>query len=169
MPEEREQAEAMLEGDGSDWPPVADRVRQARERVGLSVAEVMDRLGMSGTEYQDVEWHDDEVFTSLSVKEIAALAGILKMTVSEMLFGSRATGLAPPVSYAEIARRLEELARSEKTTLDELGNRIGWDLDPIVRNPEALGDLNIPGLHDICKPLGLDWLSILELPGGKTG
>ncbi len=169
MPDEREQAEAMLDDAGEEWPPVADRVQQARERLGLTVAEVMERLGMSGTEYQDVEWHDDEVFMSLSVKEIAALAGILKMTVSEMLFGSRATGLAPAVSYTEIARRLEDLARSEKITLDELGDRIGWELDPLVRNPEAMGELNIPGLHDICKPLGLDWLSILERSDGKTG
>ncbi len=169
MSDEREQAEAMLEQEGEDWPPVAARVRQARERLGLSVDQVMERLGMSGTEYQDVETHDDEVFTSLSVKEIAALAGMFKMSVSEMLFGSQTAGQATPVPYAEIARRLEELARSESITMDELGDRVGWELDPIVRNPEALGDLNIPGLRDICKALGLDWLPILERSVGQAG
>lgn len=169
MPDEREQAEAMLEDDGGEWPPVAERVLRARERLGLTVAEVMERLGMSGTEYQDVETHDDEVFMSLSVKEVVALAGILKMSVSEMLFGSPAAAPASSVSPGEIARRLEELAGTEGVTMDELGDRIGWDLNPLVRNPDALGDLNIPGLHDICKALGLDWPQILERAGGQGG
>ena len=169
MPDERVQAQAMLEGEGDGWPPVAERVREARERLGLTVAEVMERLGMSGTEYQDVEWHDDEVFMNLSLKEVVALAGILKMSTSQLLFGSQSTPPMAPVSPMEIVRRLEELARSEGVTMDELGDRLGWDLNPIVRNPEAMGDvLNIPGLHDICKALGLDWLSNLERVG-QTG
>ena len=69
---------------------MARRIREARERLGLSQTLVAERLGMPVSEYWDMEMHDDEAFTSFAVGHLGQLAGLLHLSVQEMLFGSSA-------------------------------------------------------------------------------
>jgi hypothetical protein len=54
------------------------------------------------------------------------------------------------------------VAVSEGLTIDELGDRVGWDLTPIMADPEAVDQLNLSGLSDVCTAIGLDWVSALQ-------
>jgi hypothetical protein len=46
-------------------------------------------------------------------------------------------------------------------TAEALGEAIGWDIEPVLQEPEALEGYNVAGLRDICSAVGLDWLSIV--------
>jgi transcriptional regulator with XRE-family HTH domain len=169
MADERALAEAALalrQNGGSPgyeaWPKVAERVRDARERLGLSEAEVAERLGISDSEYQDIEFHDDEAFTVFSLNRLARLANVLGLRLEAMLFGPEAPPIAAPTGFATIANRLQQLAAKEGLTLDELGDRVGWELAGMLLNPESMGDaLPVFGLYDLCSAVGVDWASAL--------
>ena len=176
MIDERSQAEvalARLDARAtqaeSEWPPIARRIREARERLGLTEAEIADKLGLPASEYWDVEMHDDEAFTNFAVGHLGQLAVLLGLTVQEMLFGSIAREHPAPVSFAQIAELLAALASAEGITMDALSERIGWELRPVLRNPLALGDFTVVGLRDVCGAIGVDWVSALPEKIERTG
>jgi transcriptional regulator with XRE-family HTH domain len=143
------------------WPPAARRIREARERIGLSESLVAGKLGMTLTEYRDVEFHDDEVFLTFSIKHLRALGEVLGLPLPQMLLGRDAEPVQPPTSSEEIARRISALAASRQVSLEELSDSVGWELEPIIRDPDSLAELNLDGLHDICDAIGVDWVSAL--------
>src|SRR5262245_58150113 len=106
MDEERGQAEAAFEAlslprseNEPSWPPVARRIREARERLGLTEPVVAAKIGMALSEYQDVEFHDDEAFTSFSIKDLRALRDVLGLPLTEMLFGPGAEPVRHSTSF----------------------------------------------------------------------
>ena len=143
------------------WPPVAARIRQARERLGLSLSSIAENLGLEVSEYQDVEFHDDEVFTNFSAKHLRALGEILSLPLHEILFGPNAEPVLVTTSSSEIARLISEMATARQLSLDELSNVVGWELEPIVRDPARLADLNLDGLRSVCNAVDIDWVSAL--------
>jgi transcriptional regulator with XRE-family HTH domain len=147
------------------WPPVARRVREAREQLGLSAADVAAKLGLSLSEYQDVEFHDDEAFTSFSIQNLRVLSEVLRLPLPEMLFGPEVEHVRQFTSSPDIARLITARAASLRVSLDELSEQVGWELEPIVRDPATLADLNLDGLRSICAAIGVDWVSALEEEG----
>jgi transcriptional regulator with XRE-family HTH domain len=172
MTDERSQAEAAFDAlslprsvSEPRWPPVSRRIREAREQLGLSESVVAAKLGLLPTEYQDVEFHDDEAFTSFSLKQLRALGEVLRLPLPVMLFGPGAEPVPLSTSFSEIARLIVNHAASLAIDLDELSNLVGWELEPIVRDPATLADLNLDGLRSICAAIGVDWVSALEEKG----
>lgn len=149
--------------DDCRWPAVADRVREARERLGLAERVVASRLGMSSSEYQDIELHNDEAFEVFSVANLAGLAGILGMPLERLLFGPQAPRRSARTFFEEIARRLSSLAEAKGLTIDELGDKVGWELGGVITDPESLGEFNVVGLYDVCTAVGVDWVSALPV------
>ena len=169
--DERELAEMALAQmtSGADyasieWPQVARRVKEARVRAGMSESEVATRLGMTTSEYWDIEFHDDEAFQVFALAELTQLADILATPLDVMLFGTKVGDSISSTSYAAIAERLAAVIASEKLTVDKLSNRVGWDLAPVLRDPDTLGQFNVVGLRDVCRAIGVDWVSALPRP-----
>ena len=167
--DERARAEAALAAlradrdvEPDEWPQVAQRVREARERLGLSEADVAARLGMQPSEYWDIEFHNDEAFECFSVEQLRQLATILDAPLEALLFGTQFERPPTWTSSATIAERLQAVAASEGLTIDDLGDRVGWDLGPLMANPEALDEFNLVGLSDVCLAIGVDWVSALQ-------
>lgn len=157
-----------VEGPADLWPSVASRIRGARERVGLQETDVAERLGISHSEYWDIEFHDDEAFTSFSVTHLVRLAEILEEPLLALLFGPEYRAPGSQTSYATIARRLSDLAASRQQTVDELSEQVGWELAPSLANPELFGELSLAGLHDVCRAIDVDWTTALPMPSRPT-
>jgi transcriptional regulator with XRE-family HTH domain len=175
--EERAMAERGLEDlrlqsesttDEDVFPPTAERFRKARARLGLSDAEVAARWGVRPSEYWDLERYNSEVFTCVGVEELTRLARILGTPLMELLFGARPPTATPPVSYRELARRMEDRATGGETTLPQLSEEVGWDLGPIVHDPDALGAYTLSGLYDICKSVDADWVAVLMFADARA-
>ena len=62
-----------------------ERVRQARERAGLSQAEAAARCGMSIDAYRDVEAHADEFISAISLTTAKAICAALGLAVTDLV------------------------------------------------------------------------------------
>lgn len=147
------------------WPPVASRVREARERLGMTPSDMAARLDIKDSEYWDIEFHDDEAFTSFSVEQLARLTDILGVSLRALFFGADSNPSGERTSFALITQRLQALAAKEGLSIDELSERVGWELEEILATPESLGELNVAGLRDVCMAVGVDWTTALPMPG----
>ena len=169
--DERELVDTALaqlsSGAGSEptrWPPVGRRIKEARERAGLSESDIAARLGMTASEYWDIELHDDEAFSVFAIAELAHLAELLGVSLEVLLFGADVEVVPGRTPYRVIAERLATVIASEGVTIETMSDRVGWDLAPVLRDPEALGQFNVVGLRDVCRAIDIDWVSALPRP-----
>lgn len=165
--QEREVAEAALAASddthGADlpYPPVARRLREAREALKLGQDEVAALWGQQPSMYWDLELFDNEAFDVISVEELSKLAGVLKIPLMVLLFGEEPPQPLPATTYADVVQRLRVKALEGATTTEELAEKIGWELTTFFYDPSNLRKLPIFGLRWICREVDVDWASTL--------
>ena len=57
----------------------SERIRKAREEIGLTAEQVAQRLSLSVAWYHDLESYSDEVFSNISLAHLQLLAGIIRI------------------------------------------------------------------------------------------
>lgn len=162
-----ERAIALYEENGAEepaFPSAAQRIRQAREAAGLTQDEVAGRWREQPSMYWDLELYDEEVFTVISVREVQRLAPALQTSVNQLLFGEEPPSPLPSIRYRDVIARLQERLRDERVTVEQLGDEIGWDLEPLLSDPSNLGDLPIVGLWSVCRAAHVDWVAVVNTP-----
>jgi transcriptional regulator with XRE-family HTH domain len=158
----RASAAANLDGASPlSWPPTAERIRQARLDAGLTDTEVARRLNMTLHSYWDLEHHDDEAFKVASLRNLSELGRILNVEPRVLLLGAEAERITQVITFSEIATRLAERVAGEQKTAEQLGDGIGWDVRPVLVDPQAFAGYDVEALFNICKTLGLDWVAAL--------
>jgi hypothetical protein len=143
-------------------PSVARRIADARHRTGLTEKQLAERLGISLPAYCDLESYDDEAFTCLSLGQLRDLGVALGVPARQLLApdGAGMSLLSFPMA-ALLDRVRVEIAQSG-LTVEEFGERVGWDIASALAHPEsAWTDWCVDGLQDICSAVGVDWLSVL--------
>lgn len=144
------------------FPPVAARILRAREALGLTQDDVAARWGEQPSMYWDLELYDDEAFTVISVKQLQRLAAALGTSVSALLFSEEPPPGFPGATYAEVVARLRKKIAEDAVSSEDLSDRIGWELRPLLADPDTLGDLPIDGLRSVCRAAGVDWVAALR-------
>ena len=160
-----EQALASYERDDTAelvFPGAAQRIRHAREALSLTQDEVASRWGEQVSMYWDLELFDDEAFTVISVRQLQRLASVLETTVNVLLFGDGPSATLPTEQYSAVIARLEVRMAEDAISIDQLGDRIGWDLGPFLNDPGALGDLPVAGLWSVCRAANVDWVGVVN-------
>jgi hypothetical protein len=149
------------DGREAAFPPVARRFFEAREVLRLSREDVAARWGQPVSMYWDLEFHDDEAFTVISVRDLVMLAGILRTPLIRLLFGAAPLPALPAVPYAEIARRIHARIEDEGISADELSEQAGWEVAEYLEAPDKLVELPICGFRSVCRVAGVDWTAAL--------
>jgi len=164
---DRELAERTLAGYDADdgrepvFPPVARRFLEAREAQELSREDVAVRWGQPVSMYWDLEFHDDEAFTVIAVRDLVILAGILRTPLMRLLFGEEPAPPLPALPYSEVARRLHSRIADEGMSADELSELAGWEVAGYLDAADKLADLPICGFRSVCRVAGVDWVAAL--------
>jgi hypothetical protein len=144
------------------FPPVAHRIRRRREALGLTPDDVAHRWGEQVSMYWDLELYDEEAFTVISVAQLQRLAAILAMSVTVVLFGEDPAAPLPRVPYADVVAALRVCMSEDAVSIDQLGDRVGWDLGPVFADPGALGDFPVAGLWSVCRAAKTDWVAVIS-------
>jgi transcriptional regulator with XRE-family HTH domain len=148
--------------DDAVFPLAAQRIRRAREAAGLTQDDLANQWGEQPSMYWDLELYDEEVFTVISVRQLQRLASVLNTSVNRVLFGDEPALPLPATRYVEVMARLEARVSEGHVSVEQLGDEIGWDLEPLLTDPSSLGDLPIAGLWSVCRAANVDWVAVVD-------
>jgi transcriptional regulator with XRE-family HTH domain len=138
-----------------------DRIRQARERLGLSMAQVAERLGRSLAWYRDVESYPDELFSNVSLAHLQLLGDILGLEPSRILLGDSATPSSRRGEFQDVTTVLNRKMAVEGLDTETLNERVGWEVREVLIDSQKVWNFTVDGLRDVCCFAEVDWLSVL--------
>jgi transcriptional regulator with XRE-family HTH domain len=133
-------------------------IGELRTQQGLSVEELAAAAGLSLAEYHDLEHHEDERHIAASVESIARIAQKLRVKPSAFYEGTPSGVMA----LDALAARISEHVADAGIPLGEFEEEVGWDLADALATPAKFGDFPAAGLRDVCSPLGINWLDVLD-------
>jgi transcriptional regulator with XRE-family HTH domain len=143
----------------------AARIREFRTMAGISESEMAKRLNISDMEYFDLELHNDELCTAFDLVEIKTLTNILGITFQQLFAYSEPVF----ISFGEIKDKIISYVETNNTTLQEVEDQAGWELESIIANPNEIWDRPIMFLQDICNVLKIDWHAVLPQNNVQQG
>jgi transcriptional regulator with XRE-family HTH domain len=162
---ERDMANAALAYDGPApapaFPPVAERIRVARQALGVSLDAFARHCGLEPAQQYSLELHDYEVFQAVELANVTAYAAALGLPLFTLLFGEQPLREIPDVAYLDVAQAIERYASASGVTVETVSTQVGWDLQSVVDDPARVASFTIQGLFDVCRLVGLDWLGVL--------
>lgn len=137
------------------------RLRALREKAGLEPETLADQIGVSLLWYEDLENEPGEVEESLGLEQIRKLALLLGVGMAQLLTGAPVPPDTRAVAFQDLARQLRRKLE-DMPGLDDLEEKVGWDLGRFLKSPETEGwEQRLPFFKDVCAVLGLDWLGVI--------
>ena len=138
----------------------ANRIRALRVRAGKSQEEMAKLLGLNAAWYSDLERRDEELASTLTLFQAAQLASLLGVGLHE-LFGE-GTRPGERIALLELPERIVAHASAGGMQIEELEDRIGWDLREFLATPvQVAAEVPIAFLQAIAAELAVDWLSFV--------
>jgi transcriptional regulator with XRE-family HTH domain len=138
----------------------AAHLRQLRVRAGKSARDVARHLGINDAWYDDLERHDDELTSTLTLFQAIELASVLGVRLHELLDEEAPSNASialtdlPPLIDAHLARNAISLEQFEET--------LGWELGDFLRSPLRMAaESPLMFIQALALHLGLDWLSLV--------
>ena len=140
----------------------SENIRAARVRAGMEPEDVARAVGLNKPWYYDVEGRDDEVTGNISMTTLMTIARTLGTTVVALLEGPEMAGAPSKRSSAELAALARARIAADGLTADAYGDRIGWDIAPVLKNPEHVWQYPFAMLQSLCEDLGVDWKEFVD-------
>ena len=140
----------------------ADKIRRKRLAAGKSEGEMAELVGISFESYFDLESYDDEVVDCLSLSELSKMCRALNITPADLLSDEVVGSDNPPhLSFAQFIERVKSYIESHGMTVPEFEDKVGWELESLLNDPEAIWERNVQFLKDVCVEVGIDWLWVV--------
>jgi len=139
----------------------SERLAAARERAGLDLGEVADRTGLPFAHYRDLEMFENDVWDSISLAQLQKLARIVGLRSLALLEGETAPRPSRRITFAEFSAAVASAVQASGSSAEAWGEEAGWDVAPLLEDPEQIWSLNADGLRDIAEAAGVDWRSVL--------
>jgi transcriptional regulator with XRE-family HTH domain len=133
-------------------------IKKLREDRGIAPAELAASAGISLAEYYDLELQEDELHMGASIETIARVAHRLGVKPSSFFEGMASR----QISLHELASGIAEHVTQTGRSLGELEENVGWSLAGALETPSRFLDFPAVGLRDVCSPLGVNWLDVLD-------
>ena len=140
---------------------IAARVRAFRVRAGKSQAEMAQRLELNEAWYADLERHDDELASTLTIFKAMEMVSILGVTLAELL--DEPAALADErIALIDLPDRILAHASRKRISVAQLEEQIGWELQDFVDAPvRSAAGLPIRFFQALAAALGINWLALV--------
>jgi transcriptional regulator with XRE-family HTH domain len=138
---------------------VADRIGALRLESGRSELELANELGLTVDGYSDLEQHDSELESVLSIAQALKLAKLLGTDVLGLL-GEDEQPLKVPISRVRSA--LAAHLGSSAEAKEALEDVIDWDLGPFLDGSDAwMSVYTIEFIKKMASAIEVDWQVVL--------
>lgn len=138
----------------------AARIRGLRIRAGKSPAEMTQLLGLNMAWYADLERHDDELVSTLTLFQAVHLASIFGVRLHELL--DEIPVPEQRIALMELPDRIVAQTKREGITVEQFEDNVGWELRDFLKSPVQIAtELPILFLQAIAAALGINWLSLV--------
>jgi transcriptional regulator with XRE-family HTH domain len=141
-------------------------IKQRREQLGIGIAELARRIGISISEYQDVELYEDELTMVLPLKNARSLAAILGFDLGTLLGAGSLAGRLSPINKPRHVILAEARAKLGVSTT-KMAEDIGFDegvVHRIENDSRALEPYPYDFLQIVASYLKLDPIDLLDDP-----
>jgi len=139
----------------------AAQVRSFRVRAGKSRTDVAQHLGINAAWYDDIELHDDELVSTLTLFQAMSLAAFLGVTLRELL-GAGCCLPGQAIALLTLPDRIRVHAAGQSLSLDQLADQVGWALDEFMASPlKGAAELPLIFLQALAGPLGINWVCLI--------
>ena len=137
----------------------ASQIRSCRFRAGKSPTEIARHVGINVAWYDDLEQHDDELASTLTLFQAIELASALGVRLHDLVGEGRVRETVPLLDLPSLVRRHLE---RDGTSMQEFEKQVGWDLQEFMQSPlKVTAESPIMFLQAIAGRLGMDWLSLV--------
>jgi hypothetical protein len=152
----------MSEAPTLAYPPIARRIADARVASALTPSELAGLLGIGLPSYWDLETHDDEAFSCLSLRQLCTLADALHVSARGLVSDDPSSPTQQALTDVEIGAALHRQLAAVGDDVETLGDQLGWDVTDAIRDPARIWEeWCVNTLRDVCEPLDLNWRGLL--------
>jgi len=135
-------------------------IRNYRVRAGKSRQEAAEHLGLNEAWYHDLEQHDDELTSTLTLFQAIELASFLGVRLRDLLADGRSP--AELIDLAQLPSRITEHLARTGMSVEQFEEEVGWELHEFMQSPlRVAAESPMMFLQALAGCLGLDWLSIV--------
>jgi transcriptional regulator with XRE-family HTH domain len=143
-----------------ETPEYALRLKQAREKTGMSPAEVSTAAGIHTPAYYDLESSTD-LTNACTLDDIARISHVLGIR-PDALFASTGRQASHTVPLRSVIEAIANYCTGRGLTVAAFGVETGWDMTNVMDSPaQAVRVWNVDCLRAVCEKLGLDWLAVM--------
>lgn len=143
-------------------PNTADRIKEARIKVGLTTEYVADKMKLNIEAYDDLESYSDEAFMSISLKELKILSKLLSVQPIDLVVNEPQKFNETRITVEILIERIKNSIIENSETVDEFCDRAGWDITSVLNNAESIwSDWNLDQLRDISSMVDVNWKNVL--------
>jgi transcriptional regulator with XRE-family HTH domain len=143
----------------------AERIQALRVKSGRSEQELAGELGLTIHSYSDLEQHDEELESALSIAQALKLAKLLDTDLLTLL-GETETPVKMPIARVRSALNAQLGNSAESKELME--DTINWDLGPFLDgSDEWTAVYTIDFVRQLAIAIEVDWQVLLAGIAGE--
>jgi hypothetical protein len=136
-------------------------VSLAQQRTGISVPSLAAAVGISEAACWDLLNQPREVSMCLTLRQLAHLASALGVSPLSLVPDATSTSERHR-TLAELADAVRDFCAGHHLSVDQFGERAGWDVRRFLQAPDsALDDWCLDSMRDVCQAVDLHWPDFL--------
>ena len=138
----------------------AERIHALRVKSGRSEQELASALGLTIQSYCDLEQHDDELVSSVSISQAVRLTALLQSNLLTLL-GETEVPVKMPIARVRAALNAQ-LGKSAETK-ELMEDTLNWDLGPFLEGSEQWTTVyTIDFVRQLATAIEIDWQVLLS-------
>jgi transcriptional regulator with XRE-family HTH domain len=137
----------------------AERIQTLRLKSGLRTEDLASALGLTTHSYTDLEQHDDELESAISIAQALKLAELLHTDLLSLL-GETEIPVKMPIARVRAALNTQLGKSAEAKEL--LEDTLNWDLGPFLEGSDAWTTVyTIEFVRRLATAIEIDWHVLL--------
>jgi transcriptional regulator with XRE-family HTH domain len=150
---------ACIATTDSKGVPYQVRLKKLRETTGKSPEEMASMVGVSISEYYDLESCDAELNTAVSLGKLSMLSSVLAVPTSLVFEDKRKEDSS--ITCEQLCARIKTHLITAEMSIAKFEERVGFVIEPALRDSSEVLNWNVDCLRSVSQELEIDWLAAL--------